>query len=231
MSDPSLVQITFKIKPEMPKDMKRFILYLATDYYDYYENKKPSHEEYLELMDKYPVIRDFIRNDSYHNVDFQYCKLSKYDLYDLDTLEILNDEGHWLDDNGNPIPNPTPSIGISIISLPRNPGTADEFFKLVGPYIDSEVCTLGICHNYDYGKTVAYYYMDKLGNIKKHMIQRAPEDETIFDNGWTKYTARKLEIVKDIETTKQLSDEERKMLLDQIDDYVNEEFREDTEDE
>lgn len=231
MSDPSLVQITFKIRPEMPKDMKRFILYLATDYYDYYENKKPSHEEYLELMTKYYPIRELIHNDAYHNIDQQICVLDEYDLYDLDTLEILHDDGHWLDDNGNKIPNNTPDIGICITSLPRRPEALDEFFKLVGPYIYSEVCTLGICHNYDYGKTVAYYYMDKLGNIKKHMIQRAPEDETIFDNGWTKWTSRKLELVKDIETTKQLSDEERKMLLDQIDDYVNEEFREDTEDD
>lgn len=179
MSDPSLVQISFKIKPEMPKDMKRFILYLATDYYDYYENKKPSHEEYLELMDKYPVIRDLIRNDSYHNVDFQYCKLSKYDLYDLDTLEILHDNGHWLDENGNEIPNNTPDIGVCITSLPRRPETLDEFLKLVGPYITSEVCTLGIQHFYDYGKTVAYYYIDKQGHIRKQMIEQKDDDEVL----------------------------------------------------
>lgn len=180
MSDPSLVQITFKIKPDMPKNMKRFILYLATDYYDkYYKDKEPSHEEYLELMDKYPVIRDLIRNDSYHNVDFQYCKLSKYDLYDLDTLEILHDNGHWLDENGNEIPNNTPDIGICITSLPRRPETLDEFLKLVGPYITSEVCTLGIQHFYDYGKTVAYYYIDKQGHIRKQMIEQKDDDEVL----------------------------------------------------
>lgn len=232
MSDPSLVQISFKIKPEMPKDMKRFILYLTTDYYNtYYKDKKPSHKEYMELMNKYEVIRDLIRNDCYHNIDQQICQLDRSDVYDLDTNEILYDECHWVDKDGNSIPNPTPSIGICITTLPRRPETVDKFFKLVGPYIYSEVCTLGICHYSDYGKTVAYYYMDKLGNIKKHMIKRAPEDTTIFDNGWTKWTARKLELVKDIETTEQLSDEERKMLLDQIDDCVNEEFREDTEDD
>ena len=53
MSDPSLVQITFKIKPEMPKDMKRFILYAFTDYYEtYYPDKQVTYEEYLELREK-----------------------------------------------------------------------------------------------------------------------------------------------------------------------------------
>ena len=232
MSDPSLVQITFKIKPDMPKEMKQLILYYFTDYYrKYYPNKELGLSDLCNSKDEYSVIGDLFRNDAYHNVILQQCTLDPSDVYDLDTGEILNDDCHFLDDNGNIIPNPIPNIGVSIISLPRRPETVDEFFKLVGPYIDSEVCTLGICHNYDYGKVVAYYYMDKLGNIKKHMIQRAPEDEVLFDNGWTKWTARKLEIVKDIETTPQLSDEERKMLLDQVDDYVNEEFREDTEDD
>ena len=230
MSDPSLVQISFKIRPEMPKDMKRFILSAFTDYYEtYYPNKKVEHEEYLQLMEKYPAISDMQRNDAYHNVDFQICKLNIYDLYDLDTLEILDDKWHWLNKNGNEIPNDTPYIGVCITSLPRRYDTIDEFLKLVGPYITSEVCTLGICHNYDYGKTVAYYYMDKLGNIKKHMIQRAPEDEVLFDNGLTKLNARKAEIIKDIETTPKLSDEERQMLLAEVDDYVNEEFKEDDE--
>lgn len=39
MSDPSLVQITFKIKPEMPYDMKKLILALFTDYFNYYPEK------------------------------------------------------------------------------------------------------------------------------------------------------------------------------------------------
>ena len=103
MSDPSLVQISFKIKPEMPKDMKKYILDAFTDYYKYYPNKQPSHEEYLQLMEKYPEICAMHRNDAYHNVDFQTCNLSEYDLYDLDTLEILHDNGHWLDENGNEI--------------------------------------------------------------------------------------------------------------------------------
>lgn len=227
MSDPSLIQITFKIKPEMPKDMKKLILMCFTNYYtEYYQSKTLTHEEYLKLGEKYPAIFELDRCDAYHNVINQQCQLDPLEVYDLDTGKILNDDCHLLDTDGNPVPNPTPSIGICITTLPRHPETLDEFFKLVGPYIDSEVCTLGIQHFYDYGETVAYYYIDKLGNIKKHMIQRAPEDETIFDNGLTKWTARKLEIVKDIETTEQLSDEEKQILLDQVDDYVNEEFGE-----
>ena len=161
MSDPSLVQITFKIKPEMPKDMKRFILYAFTDYYETY----------------YP---DKVVNDAYHNVDKQNCQLDKYTVYDLDTLEILHDNGHWLDENGNEIPNDTPDIGICITSLPRRPETLDEFFKLVGPYITSEICTLGIQHFYDYGKIVAYYYIDDKGCIKKHIIKTSEKDETLI---------------------------------------------------
>lgn len=172
MSNPSLVQISFKIKPDMPKEMKRFILYLATDYYSkYYKDKEPSHEEYLELMDKYPIIRDIIHNDCYHNVDFQICELDTADVYDLDTGEILYDEGHWLDDKGNEIPNDTPSIGICITSLPKRPETVDGFFKLVGPYIYSEVSTLGICHCFDFGDECNYYYRDHLGRIRKHIIR------------------------------------------------------------
>ena len=181
MSDPSLVQITFKIKPEMPKDMKRFILYAFTDYYKtYYPDKEVTYEEYLKLREKYPVIGDLDHNDAYHNVDKQNCQLDKYTVYDLDTLEILHDNGHWLDENGNEIPNNTPDIGICITSLPRRPETLDEFFKLVGPYITSEVCTLGIQHFYDYGKIVAYYYMDDKGCIKKHIIKTSKKDETLI---------------------------------------------------
>ena len=40
MSDPSLVQISFKIKPEMPYDMKKFILSAFTDYYEKYYPEK-----------------------------------------------------------------------------------------------------------------------------------------------------------------------------------------------
>lgn len=181
MSDPSLVQITFKIKPEMPKDMKRFILYAFTDYYEtYYPDKEVTHEEYLELREKYPVIYDLNRNDAYHNVEKQTCQLDMYSVYDLDTLEILHDIGHWLDENGNKIPNDTPNIGVSITSLPRRHDTIDEFLKLVGPYITSEVYTLGICHNYDYGKTVAYYYIDDKGCIKKHIIKTSKKDEALW---------------------------------------------------
>ena len=183
MSDPSLVQITFKIKPEMPKDMKRFILSAFTDYYEkYYPDKALSIEECLRLRELYPVIGDLARNDTYHNVDFQTCHLDMYDVYDLDTLEILDDNGHWLDDNGNEIPNDTPDIGVCITSLPRRPETLDEFLKLVGPYITSEVCTLGIQHFYDYGKTVAYYYIDNKGCIKKHVIKTTKKDEMLWEN-------------------------------------------------
>lgn len=182
MSDPSLVQISFKIKPEMPYDMKRLILYAFTDYYEYYPDKKVTYKEYLELREKYPVIGDLNRNDAYHNVDKQNCQLDIFTVYDLDTLEILHDNGHWLDENGNEIPNATPNIGVCITSLPRRPETLDEFLKLVGPYITSEVCTLGIQHFYDYGKTVAYYYIDDKGCIKKHIIKTSKKDETLLEN-------------------------------------------------
>ena len=132
------------------------------------------------MREKYPVIGDLDHNDAYHNVDKQNCQLDKYTVYDLDTLEILHDNGHWLDENGNEIPNDTPDIGICITSLPRRPETLDEFFKLVGPYITSEVCTLGIQHSYDYGKIVAYYYMDDKGYIKKHIIKTSKKDETLI---------------------------------------------------
>lgn len=182
MSDPSLVQITFKIKPEMPKDMKKLILACFTDYYTKYYPNKIKDDDIRELGEKYPAIYDLERNDAYHNVDFQVCQLDMYTVYDLDTLEILHDVGHWLDDNGNEIPNDTPDIGVCITSLPRRPETLDEFFKLVGPYITSEVCTLGIQHFYDYGKTVAYYYIDDKGCIKKHIIKTTKTDEILYDN-------------------------------------------------
>ena len=182
MSDPSLVQISFKIKPEMPKDMKKLILACFTDYYTKYYPNKIKDDDIRELGKKYPAVYDLERNDAYHNVDFQTYNLSEYDLYDLDTLEVYKELGHFLDDNGNPIPNPTPSIGIGITSLPRRPETLDEFLKLVGPYITSEVCTLGIQHFYDYGKTVAYYYIDDKGYIKKHIIKTSKKDETLWED-------------------------------------------------
>ena len=183
MSDPSLVQISFKIKPEMPYDMKKFILSAFTDYYEkYYPDKKVTHEEYLELREKYPVISDLNHNDAYHNVDQQNCQLDMYTVYDLDTGKTLNDYWHQLDENGNEIPNATPDIGICITSLPRRPDTLDEFLKLIGPYITSEVCTLGIQHFYDYGKTVAYYYIDDKGYIKKHIIKTSKKDETLWED-------------------------------------------------
>ena len=183
MSDPSLVQISFKIKPEMPYDMKKFILSAFTDYYEkYYPEKTLSVEECLRLRELYPAIGDLARNDAYHNIDMQICQLDVYDVYDLDTLEILHDNGHWLDENGNEIPNDTPAIGVCITSLPRRPETLDEFLKLVGPYITSEVCTLGIQHFYDYDKTVAYYYIDDKGYIKKHIIKTSKKDEILYNN-------------------------------------------------
>lgn len=183
MSDPSLVQISFKIKPEMPKDMKRFILLAFTNYYiKYYPEKMPSMEECIKLREKYNPILSLNRNDAYHNIEQQTYVLDEYEVYDLDTLEILHDNGHWLDENGNEIPNDIPNIGVCITSLPRRPETLDEFLKLVGPYITSEVCTLGIQHFFDYGKTVAYYYIDDKGCIKKHIIKTSKKDETLWED-------------------------------------------------
>lgn len=182
MSDPSLVQITFKIKPEMPKDMKKLILTCFTDYYTKFYPNKINDDDIRELGKKYPAIYDLERNDAYHNVDFQVCQLSKYDVYDLDTNELFEQLGWFEDENGNKIEedNPLPDIGISILSLPRSPETVDEFFKLVGPYIISLVQTIGICHHYDYGKTVSYYYFDKENNIRKHMIKTNENDEILW---------------------------------------------------
>lgn len=183
MSDPSLVQISFKIKPEMPYDMKKFILSAFTDYYEkYYPEKTLDVEECLRLRELYPVIGDLARNDAYHNIDMQICQLDSWDVYDIDNNEISHDNGHWLDEDGNEIPNDIPNIGVSIISLPRNQETVDEFLKLVGPYVYSEVSTIGICHYYDYGKTVAYYYIDDKGCIKKHIIKTSKKDETLLEN-------------------------------------------------
>jgi len=184
MSDPSLVQITFKIKPEMPKDMKKLILACFTDYYIKYYPNKIKDDDIRELGEKYPAIYDLERNDAYHNVDFQVCQLSKYDIYDLDTNELFEPLGWFEDENGNKIEedNPLPDIGISILSLPRRPETVDDFFKLVGPYIVSLVQTIGICHHYDYGKTVSYYYFDKKNNIRKHVIKTNKNDEILYNS-------------------------------------------------
>lgn len=180
MSDPCLVQINFRIKPEMPYDMKKLILALFTDYYEtYYPDKSLSQEEYNKLRDKYETISNLCRNDAYHNIEFQTYKLDEYEVYDLDTLEVYEELGYFLDDNGNPIPNPTPSIGIGITSLPRRPETVEEFLELVGPYIYSTVSTIGICHYFDYGTTVAYYYIDKQGHIRKQMIEQKDNDEVL----------------------------------------------------
>ena len=104
MSDPSLVQISFKIKPEMPYDMKKFILSAFTDYYEkYYPEKILDVEECLRLRELYPVIGDLARNDAYHNIDMQICQLDSWDVYDIDNNEISHDDGHWLDEDGNEI--------------------------------------------------------------------------------------------------------------------------------
>lgn len=170
MSDPSLVQITFKIKPAMPYDMKKLILALFTDYFNYYPEKADD-EEICKISAKYPVIAKLYRNDAYHNVQQQVCQLDTFFLYDIDTEDRYEKVGCWLDDNGNDIPNPLPNIGVSIISLPRTPDIVEQFLELVAPYIDSETCTIGIQHYSDYGKIVAYYYIDDDGNIRKHMIR------------------------------------------------------------
>ena len=185
MSDPSLVQITFKIKPEMPKDMKKLILALFTNYFDYYPNKINSDEEIDRICDRYPVIADLDRNDSYHNVNQQRCQLDTYDLYDLDTEERYEEVGHWLDNDGNEIPNPVPNIGISIISLPRSANTVEKFLELVAPYIYSETCTLGIQHYSDYGKTVAYYYIDDERHIRKYMIETNKNNDKLISTAIT----------------------------------------------
>ena len=181
MSDPSLVQVTFKIKSEMPKDMKKLILACFTDYYIKYYPNKIKDDDIRNLGKKYPAIYDLERNDAYHNVDFQICQLSKYDIYDLDTNELFEPRGWFDDENGNKIEedNPLPDIGISIISLPRYTDDIDNFFKLIGPYITSCVSTLGICHNRDYGHECYFYYIDNKGNIRKHLIKQEISDEML----------------------------------------------------
>lgn len=225
MSDPSLVQITFKIKPEMPKDMKKLILACFTDYYTKYYPNKIKDDDIRELGEKYPAIYDLERNDAYHNVNFQVCQLSKYDVYDLDTNELLEQRGWFEDENGNKIEedNPLPDIGISILSLPRRPETVDDFFKLVGPYIVSLVQTIGICHHYDYGKTVSYYYFDRKGNIRKHMIKIDDSDEILYDDKGKTIEERREYIKFNIENAFKLgniSENDRDVLLNQIDSYL-----------
>jgi len=226
MSDPSLVQITFKIKPEMPKDMKKLILAYFTDYYiKYYPDKTIDRKEWTKLIKKYDTISDLYRNDAYHNVDFQRCQLSTWDVYDLDTNELFEKRGWFEDENGNKIEedNPLPDIGISILSLPRRPETLDEFFKLVGPYIKSLVTTIGICHYYDYGKTVAYYYFDRKGNIRKHVIKTDDSDEILYDDKGKTIEERREYIKFSIEKAFELgniSENDRDVLLNQIDSYL-----------
>lgn len=148
MSDPFLVQFTFVINREMPKDMKTLILYLFTDYYEkYYPNKTPDFQNIiLPLYKKYPPISDMCRNDCYHNAEFQIYHLPVSDVYDLDTEEYY-DSGYNETGEHN--------IGISILSLPRNEQVIDDFLKIVGPYIFTEHQTIGIA-TWDVGD-ICYY--------------------------------------------------------------------------
>ena len=154
MSDPSLCQITFEIKENMPEDMKKFILWSFTDYYEKYE-AEPSDEEIEELCKKYPEIDALNRNDGYHNVQQQKCQLDHFDV-----------------ENDYP-------LGVSIISLPRSTSRVDDFFALVGDYIRSSVCTLGIVHDTDYLPTCYYYYFDESKRIRKHCIETSVHDTII----------------------------------------------------
>lgn len=156
MSDPSFINITFKIKPNMPEDMKSLILYCFTNYYTkYFPEQKPSEEEYRRLVYKYPEIKDLCRNDAYHNVDFQVCQIK-------------------------PPTSEKDYIGVSIISLPRFSNVLDKFFALVGPYINSAVHTFGIMEEDDWSQQTWYYYIDvSNGCIKKHLIKVEDDDPVV----------------------------------------------------
>ena len=154
MSDPSFINITFQIKPNMPEDMKTLILYCFTDYFEkYFPDKKPSNETYNKLIDKYPEIADLYRGDVYHNVGLQRCQLKEFHIFNKS------------------------NIGLSIISLPSFSNALDKFFALVGPYIDSSVNTFGIMEEDDWSKQTWYYYIDSdNGCIKKHLIKVEDDD-------------------------------------------------------
>ena len=168
MSDPSFVHISFKIKPEMPSGMKQYLLLAFTDYYTkYFPDQKPTQEEIEKLTREYEPIATLWRNDVYHNVGFQRCQLDPWDME-----RPTNPDFPEID-----------TVGISITTLPRLSSTIENFFKLVGPYITSSVCSLGYQHEDDYGQTADYFYFDNDGNIRKKVLKPANEDEVIWYKG------------------------------------------------
>lgn len=173
MSNPCLVQFTFKIKSNMPTDMKKFLLFAFTNYYtEHYPAKKPDHKtDIVPLFEKYPQILDMWRNDAYHNVDLQTCQLDSFDLYDIDTNETLDK------DNEN---EQLPLIGISIISLPRSIYRVDDFLRLIAPYITSHYPTIGIV-TLDSDEEECYYYYFKNGYIKKQLLNAQENDEIVCE--------------------------------------------------
>lgn len=232
MSDPSLVQVTFNINPDMPVDMKRAILALFTDYYTKYYPDKDKDIDWSELSKKYPVISELCRNDSYHNVTLQVCQLDSYYVYDIDTNEFFNkDRGYFLDENGNRIPEEIHSLGVSIITLPRYSSTLYEFFKLVGPYISSCVSTLGICHHTDYGTSASYFYQDSHNNIREHVIEIDEiQDNLIYNDEDRLYNKKCNELrkkINDAYNSKVINGWIKEQLLDDLEefgyDYVMEE--------
>lgn len=172
MSDPFLVQFTFRINREMPKDMKTLILYLFTDYYEkYYPNKKPDFlTVVIPLYKKYPVILDMCRNDCYHNVEFKTCHLAISDVYDLDTEKYYNDDYTEIMNH---------TIGISIVSLPRSEKIIDDFLKTIEPYISSKNSTIGIT-TWDCGNLCYYYYYGKNG-IMKQTLSPTKDDKLVCE--------------------------------------------------
>lgn len=179
MSDPYLVQFTFTIKENMPKDMKKLLLYLFTDYYEkYYPEKNPDYsKEICPLLEKYEPIMDFWSSDCYHNIDLQHCQLESNEVYDLDTRDTWDKDSIYAKDRSlRPI-----NLGISIITLPRSKEYIDNFLKLVGPYIGSHTPTIGIA-TWDCDDVCYYYYFDfSTSAIKCHEIKTDSCDELIVE--------------------------------------------------
>lgn len=169
MSDPCFVQISFKIKPNMPQDMRKLILLAFTDYYiKWFPNEKPVEDKCRGLIEKYPVISEFWRNDVYHNVGLQKCQL---------------DENDWIIRNREKEPDRHHAcIGVSVVTLPRLESQLDEFLSLVGEYIESEVSSIGYQHLRDYGTYACYYYFDSDGNIRRKLLTPSEDDSIVYQN-------------------------------------------------
>lgn len=159
MSDPCLVQISFRVNDTMPEEMKKCLLISFTDYYGEHEI---SVEERNRLWDRYPHIRFLCRNDCYHNIEFQKYQLTKSDREQLNTNFKAA------------------TIGIGITSLPRSPEDLEDFLKSIGPYIGSTVCSIGYQHIYDFWEGACYYYMDSKGNIRKKLLIPSNDDEIVY---------------------------------------------------